>query len=255
LPYVIQCQNIGKNLDEFVEELISEFSVDGVEVTGKKKSNGIHLMNIKYINENGGLEISQDNDDVKVSYEIKRDRKEIKKGAMGAVTGAGLGGLIRGVFSSSRKLSDQVSTAVGGAIAGGAYKAYEGYEESQLDRTKFAQLLAKTVKEVENEIHQKYQKITDKKNQSIIEENNEKEEVENLLEELNLGILSLKEELAFADKDEDHLQRVKARLSRAEELYKEAETEMKNNNTSEAKVRATIAKNMLKKAQELYAQA
>ncbi len=252
MPYLIQCQNVGQYLDEFVEELISEFSVDGVEVTGIRKSLGTHKMNIKYINENGSLEVNQDNDDIKISYEIKRDRKEIKKGVAGAVSGAGLGSLIRGAFSSSRKLSDQVSTAVGGAIAGGAYKAYEGYEESKIDRTKFAQLLAKTVNEVENEINQKYKKISDTKNKSILEENEEKEAIEDLFDEINLGILSLKEELSFADKPEEDLQRVKARLQRAEELYQEASNEMKANNLNEAKVMATVAKNMMKKAQDLY---
>ena len=165
-----------------------------------------------------------------------------------------MGGLIRGAFSSSRKLSDQVSTAVGGAIAGGAYKAYEGYEESKEDRTKFAQLLAKTVNEVENEIHQKYKKISDAQAQTIKEENMEKNELTELFNEINLGLLSLKEELEFAEKPEEDLQRVNARLNRAEELYEEAKNEANSGNIDEAKIRATVAKNMLKKAQDLYSQ-
>ena len=95
--------------------------MDGVEVTGKRKSQGTHKMDIKYVNEKGTLEVSREDEDIKIAYDIKRGKKEISKGAAGAVTGAGLGGLIRGAFSSSRKLSDQVSTALGGAIAAVSY--------------------------------------------------------------------------------------------------------------------------------------
>ena len=251
LPYQIQCQNLGQYLDEFVEELITEFSIDGVEIAGKRKSLGIHKMDIKYEDEKGNLEVSKADEDLKIVYDIKRERKEISKGMAGAVSGAGLGSFIRGAFSSSRKLSDQVSTAVGGAIAGGAYKAYEGYEESKLDRTKFAQLLAKTVNEVEDELNKKHQALSrDKKQSSPKDEDNN--QLDTLFNEINLGILSLKEELGFAEKPEEDLQRVKVRLTRAEELYKEAETKEKEGDVDEAKVRATVARNMLKKAQDLY---
>lgn len=255
LPYQITCQNLGQYLDEFVEELISEFSVDGVEITKKRKSQGIHKMDIKYVNENGSLEISKSEEDAKIVYDINRDRKEISKGVSGALSGAGLGSLIRGAFSSSRNLGDQVSTAVGGAIAGGAYKAYEGYEESKTDRTKFAQLLAKTVNEVENEINQKHQTTSNNQNQANHKEEQEKNQLDALFNEINLGILSLNEELNFAEKPEEDLQRIRARLTRAEELYKEAETKQKEGDIDEATVRATVARNMLKKAQDMYSQA
>ena len=121
---------MGPYIEDIVSELATEFAVDGVEINYKKKSDRFTKMTIKYIDEEGVLNIRRRNKDVVFSYEIERERKEIKKGLMGAVSGAGLGSLVRGALRGSSNLGDQVAGAVGGAVAGGAYKAYEGYEES-----------------------------------------------------------------------------------------------------------------------------
>ena len=245
---------MGSHLEEFIEELSTEFAVDGVEIIDQKEIRGITQISIKYIDEEGTLHIKRDDEDITISYDLKRERKEIKKGLMGAISGAGLGGLLRGALRGSSNLSDQVAGAVGGAVAGGAYKAYEGYEESKEDRTKFAKLLSQTVDEVSKEIKSKYAKQVQEKEGSTAEAREEKKEIENLLEEINLANMSLKEELVFADKDEETLKRIKARLLRSEQLFEEAKADAKAQKYSEAKVKATVARNMVRKAQDLYAQ-
>lgn len=238
---------MGSYIEDIVSELATEFAVDGVEINYEKKTDRFTRMRIKYLDEEGVLDIRRRNNDIVFSYEIERDRKEIKKGLMGAVTGAGLGSLVRGVLRGSRNLGDQVAGAVGGAVAGGAYKAYEGYEDSKKDRTKFAKLLAQTVEEVLNEVQGKVD--TDEKENS--ETSIEKEQVEDLLEELSLGILSMNEEIVFLDPETESIDRIKARITRAEQLFNEAKQELSEENLSEARVKATVAQNMVKKAQAM----
>jgi hypothetical protein len=247
MPFEITSQDMGSYIEDIINELTNEFAVDGVEINYEKKSDRFTKMSIKYIDEEGVLEIRRRNNDIVFSYDIERERKEIKKGIMGAVSGAGLGSLIRGAFRGSRNFGDQVAGAVGGAVAGGSYKAYEGYEESKKDRTKFAKLLAKTVEEVLGEIQGKIN--TDKQN--ISETSKEIEKVEDLLEELSLSILSMNEEIVFLDPETESIDRIKARITRAEQLFKEAKQELTNENLSEARVKAKVAQNMVKKAQTL----
>ena len=89
---------------------------------------------------------------LKLSYTVERVHKEISKGVMGAIAGAGLGGVIGNIFRKDQSPGDAITGALGGAAAGGAYEAYQGWEESKNDRTEFAAVLAETIKEVEDEL-------------------------------------------------------------------------------------------------------
>jgi len=127
---------------DFVERLMSQLALRGTEITNKKMEDENSRMDVKYIDEVGKMFITVDGENVKVVYEVQRDRKEVKRGLRGALTGGGIGGLLGGVLRKSDDVEDRVVDTVSGAIAGGAYEAYEGYEESKEERTRFAEELA-----------------------------------------------------------------------------------------------------------------
>ena len=48
-------------------------------------------MHVKHTDEQGHLDIAVVNENIKVTYTVERVHKEISKGVMGAIAGAGLG--------------------------------------------------------------------------------------------------------------------------------------------------------------------
>ena len=80
------------------------------------------------------------------------------------------------------------------------------------------------------------------------------ESLEKIHQEISLAVLSLNEELPFAEINGDQLAKIKARISRTEALYEESFAEYQKGNIDEAEVKVTVAKNMIKKAQDLVSQ-
>jgi uncharacterized protein YcfJ len=109
-------------------------------------------MHVKHTDEQGHLDITIENQNVKVTYIVDREHKEIAKGVAGAVAGAGLGGLIGNILRHDQGVGDVLAGAVAGAATGGAYGAYSGWEESKNERTEFGAMLAQTIMEVEDEL-------------------------------------------------------------------------------------------------------
>jgi len=79
-------------------------------------------MHVRHTEEQGHLDIAVENENVKVSYTVDRERKEISKGVMGAITGAGLGGILGNVLRKNEGLGDAITGAIGGAAAGGGIR-------------------------------------------------------------------------------------------------------------------------------------
>ena len=82
-----------------------------------------------------------ENENVKVSYTVDRERKEIIKGVMGAIAGAGLGGLIGNVLQARPECGDAITGAIGGAAAVVHTGRMSGWEESKNERTNLPQCL------------------------------------------------------------------------------------------------------------------
>ena len=109
-------------------------------------------MHVRRTDEEGHLDIAVDNENVRVTYNVDRERKEISKGIMGAIAGAGIGGVVGNILRKNQSSGDAIAAALEGAASGGAYQAYQGWDESENERTAFAAVLAETIKEVEDKV-------------------------------------------------------------------------------------------------------
>jgi len=257
LPFIYYGQGVASFYQDFVERLMSELALRGTEITNKKIGDAKAEMDVKYIDEEGRMFMVIDDENIKVVYQVQRERKEVGRGLRGALTGAGIGSLMRGVFRGG-DLKDRVVDAASGAIAGGAYEAYEGYEESKEDRTAFAEELAQAVKRVEDQLQyiargqRAARESLKEKARSRMEEEAEKEEELMLeLEEVYADAVTLKEEIELAELEGIDVQKSKVRVDRAEKLYNEANTAIKSGDLMVAKAKIRAAKNMVERAKEL----
>ena len=152
MVFIYYSQGVSSQYQDFTERLMSHLALKGTEITRQVLKETTAQMHVKHTDEQGHLEIAVENQNIKVTYTVDRERKEISKGVMGAITGAGLGGILGNVLRKDEGFGDAITGAIGGAAAGGAYGAYDGYEESKDNRTNFAAVLAETIKEVEDEL-------------------------------------------------------------------------------------------------------
>lgn len=253
MPFIYYGQGISSFYQDFVERLMSELALRGTEITNKKIGSEKSEMDVKYIDEKGKMFIVVDEENIKVVYDVKREKEEVKRGLRGAITGAGIGGLLGGVLRGG-DLKSRVIDATSGALAGGAYDAFEGYEDSKEERTAFAQELAEAVKEVEDQLQyvargqQAAREALKEKAEQKIEEEREMM-VE--LEEIFTETISLREEIELAEMEGTEVKKSKIRVDRAEKLYKEAVEAMEKKDYMMVKAKTKAAKNMVEKAKEL----
>jgi predicted lipid-binding transport protein (Tim44 family) len=217
-------------------------------------------MHVKHTDEQGKLDIAVENENVKVTYTVERERKEVSKGVMGAITGAGIGGVLGSVLRRDQGIGDALAGAIGGAAAGGAYGAYDGYEESRKERTNFAAVLAETIKEVEDELQNIIQGHAEAQNalkerarEKMAEEAGKAEEYRAMLEDVYGQILSVQEEIEVAKSEGGTITKPKARIDRAEALYKEAQSAFDKKEYTTIKPKVTAAQNMVDKARDVLA--
>ena len=155
MVFVYYAQGVGGLYDEFVERLMSQLALRGTEITHENLGEGRGSMDVKQTDEEGTLEFAVSGRDVKATYQVKRYRREIEKGAIGAVAGGAIGsvlGSLGGLFSKEQSITDTLTGAAGGAVAGGAWQAYHGWDESKQERTRFAEVLAEAARVVEDEL-------------------------------------------------------------------------------------------------------
>jgi hypothetical protein len=102
----IYSQGVSSQYQDFTERLMSHLALKGTEITQQVLKETNAQMHVKHTDEQGHLDIAVENENVKVSYTVDRERKEISKGVMGAITGAGLGGVLGNVLRKNEGLGD-----------------------------------------------------------------------------------------------------------------------------------------------------
>jgi outer membrane lipoprotein SlyB len=250
LPFIYYGQGVASLYGDFVERLMSELALRGTEITNRDIGLERSEMDVKYIDERGRMLIAIDDENVKVVYSVQREREEIARGLRGALTGAGIGGLLGGILRGG-DVKERVIDAASGALAGGAYEAFEGFEESKENRTEFAQELTEAVKEVEDELQSIISGQEEARAQAREEASEEREELMSELEEIYAEVVSLKEEIELMELEGADVKKGKLRVERAEKLYGESMSALEAKNEIEANAKIRAAKNMLERARDL----
>jgi outer membrane lipoprotein SlyB len=258
MAFIYYGQGVSSLYRDFVERLMSQLALRGTEITHQNIGDTSSRMDVKHTGEQGQMEITIDLENVRVSYTVDRERKEVKKGIAGAIAGAGLGGLLGGIVRGGRDVSDVIGGALGGAAAGGAYGAYDGYEASREERTAFAEVLAQAVKDVEDELQsilegqeEAREALRERGRQKREEDLAKTEELRELLEELYGDLLAVQEEVELAATEGQDVRKSRARTDRAETLYQEAEAALGDSNHAIVKAKAKAARAMVDGAREL----
>jgi outer membrane lipoprotein SlyB len=262
MPFIYYSQGVASQYQDFTERLMSHLALKGTEITGQVLKETTAQMHVKHTDEQGHLDIMTENQNVKVTYIVDREHKEIAKGVAGAVAGAGLGGLIGNILRRDQGVGDALAGALGGAATGGAYGAYSGWEESKNERTEFAAVLAQTIKEVEDELQyiiqgqeQARETVREKGRQKLEEDIQKAEEYRGMLEELYGRVLAVQEEIEMAKSEGANVTKPKGRIDRAENLYKEAQASFDKKEYTTIKPKITAAQNMVDKAREALSEA
>lgn len=257
MPFVYYGQGVSAFFEDFVERLMSELALRGTEITNQRVESDEAEMDVKYIDERGRMTAAVDGENVKVVYQVLREKKEVRKGLMGAISGAGIGGLLGGVLRREGDMKDRVLDTISGAAAGGAYEAYEGYEESKESRTDFAQELAEAVKEVEDQLQYiaegqeaARESLRERAREKIQRETEMREELLLQLEDVYAEIVTVKEDVDLAEFEGTDVRSAKLRIERAEKLYNEASEAATNEEYTVAKAKMRAAENMVERARE-----
>ena len=262
MPFIYYSQGVSSQYQDFTERLMSHLALKGTEITNQTLRPSSAVMDVKHTDENGKIDLAVENENVKVTYTVARDHKEISRGVMGAIAGAGLGGVIGNILRRDQSATDAITGALGGAAAGGAYEAYQGYEDSKNVSTDFAAVLAATIKEVEDELQYIIQGQEEARKsareagvQKSEEEAAKAEEYRQALEDLYGQILSVQEEIDLAKSEGTNITKPKARLDRAENLYKEAQASLEKGEYTSIRPKITAAQTMVDKAKEAMSEA
>ena len=262
MVFIYYSQGVASQYQDFTERLMSHLALKGTEITQQVQNPETATMHVKHTDEQGKLDIAVENDNIKVTYTVERNKKEISKGVAGAVAGAGLGGLIGNILRHDQGMGDAIAGALGGAATGGAYGAYSGWEESKNERTEFAAVLAQTIKEVEDELQyiiqgqqEAKEAIREKGRQKLEEESAKADEYRGMLEDLYGQVLAVQEEIEMAGSEGTNVTKPKGRIDRAENLYKEAQASFDKKEYGTIKPKITAAQNMVEKAREALSEA
>ena len=258
MVFVYYAQGVGGLYVEFVERLMSQLALRGTEITHEDLGEERGSMDVKHTDEEGSLEFAISGRDVKATYQVKRYRREIEKGAIGAVAGGALGsvlGSLGGLFSKEQSIADTLTGAVGGAVAGGAWQAHAGWDESKQERTRFAEVLAEAAKTVEDEL-QYIQQGQDAARDALREKARAKREesesrvadLRNDLEDVYGDALALAEELELLAEEGQSIGKAKARVDRAQKLYEEADAAIEAGDLVQAKAKTRAARQMVDSA-------
>ncbi|MDE4907378.1 hypothetical protein L0665_01925 [Methanogenium marinum] len=266
MPFIYYGQGVSGYYGDFLERLMSHLALEGTEIIGESRREESARMSVRRTGEEGELEIRADGENVKIIYTVTQEKqggkREVKRGLMGAIAGAGLGSILGGVLNRDRKgIDDAASGALGGAAAGGAYEAYHVSEDSHQERTAFAALLAEKVKEVEDELqytiegHEKEKEaLHEHSRERKTEEQEKEEEMRTSLEDTCGDLLALREEVDILEEEGQNVGKAKSRAERAEKLYHEAEEacDAREYSKSRTKLKATVS--MIESAQTMLSE-
>ncbi|WOF16861.1 hypothetical protein F1737_09255 [Methanoplanus sp. FWC-SCC4] len=195
-------------------------------------------------------------------YTVKREKKEVSRGLMGALAGGGIGGVLGGILGREEgSITDAIGGAIGGAAVGGAFEGYRGYEESRENRTAFAALLAEKVSEAQNEImeiieaqREAGEALKEKSLERRAIDEEKEQEIRSELEDVLGDLLALKEEIDFLEEDGKNVEKAKSRAQRAERLYSEAESSCSDKDYSSARTKIKASRSMIDGAVDLLSE-
>jgi uncharacterized protein YcfJ len=135
MVFIYYSQGVSSQYQDFTERLMSHLALRGTEITQQVIKATTSQMHVRHTDEQGHLDIAVDNENVRVTYTVDREHREISRGIMGAIAGAGIGGVLGNILRKDQSAGDAIIGALGGAAAGGAYQAYQGWDESKNERT------------------------------------------------------------------------------------------------------------------------
>jgi len=259
MPFVYYGQGVAGYYDDFLERLMSRLALEGTEITGEARQDGKATMDVRHTGEQGKLEVTASGKNVKVTYTVAREKKEVGRGVMGAIAGAGVGSILGGILRrDGGEIGDRIGDALGGAAAGGAYGAYDGWDESREDRTAFAALLASCVKDVEDELQEimnaqeeAREALRERGRQRKAEEDEKEEEVRGELEDVLGDLLAVQEEIVLLESEGQEVSKAKSRTGRADKLYQEAESACDEGNYTTVRTKLKAARAMIDAAREM----
>ena len=116
MVFIYYSQGVASQYQDFTERLMSHLALKGTEITGQVLNETTATMHVKHTDEQGQLDIAVENENVKVTYTVEREKKEISKGVAGAVAGAGLGGLIGNILRHDQGVGDALAGALGALL-------------------------------------------------------------------------------------------------------------------------------------------
>ncbi len=257
MAFIYYGQGVSALYGDFVERLMSHLALQGTEITHRSIGEATARMDVRHTGEKGQLVMEPDGKNVRVTYTVERAKKEIGRGLMGAIAGGGIGGILGGVLRGERDGGEMIGDIVGGAAAGGAYEAYRGYEESQEDRTAFAELLAGCVREVEDDLQailagqeEGREALRERGRQKREEEEEKEEEMRELIDDLYGDLLAVQEEIELLASEGLAVAKPKARADRAEKLYQEAEEALDGRKYAVVAAKVKAARSMVESARE-----
>ena len=120
MVFIYYSQGVSSQYQDFTERLVSHLALKGTEITQQVLKETTAQMHVKHTDEQGHLDIAVDNKNVRITYTVDREHKEISKGIMGAIAGAGIGGVLGNILRKDQSAGDAITGAIGGAAAGGA---------------------------------------------------------------------------------------------------------------------------------------
>ncbi len=258
MPFVYYAQGAGSFYDEFVERLMSQLALRGTEITHEDLEEGHGRMDVKHTDEEGSLELSVSGQNVKAIYQVKRYKREVERGAVGALAGGAIGsvlGSLGGILKKEQSIGDALGGALGGAVAGGAWEGYHGWDESKQERTRFAEVLAEAAKTVEDEL-QYIQQGQEAAREALKERARERREQDASkladlraeLEDVYGDALALGEELELLADEGKNIGKAKARIDRALKLYEEADAALEAGELVQVKAKTRAARQMVDSA-------
>lgn len=242
MPYTYCMTGMAKFFDEFINRLNSELSLRGVEIKRFERVKDRYEIDVEHEGEKGTIYAIVDKDDIKVAYVIEREKKEVKEGITGAITGGALATFLSGILRGDR---ETLGDAVAWALAGGALGAYHGHEASMQEATHFSILLSEAMRTLEEEFKRREE-------ERIMEIESQLTDIKRGIEEIEAELLVLKEDLRILTEEGKNTKSVEARIRIVERLLKETKEALSKRDISTARTKSLAARRMLEIARRSY---
>lgn len=242
MPYTYCMTGMAKFFDEFINRLNSELSLRGVEVKRLERVKDRYEIDVEHEGEKGTIYAIVDKEDIKIAYVVEREKKEVKEGIVGAITGGALATFLSGILRGDR---ESLGDAIAWALAGGALGAYHGHEASVQEATSFSMLLSEAIRTLEEEFKRREE-------EEMMEVESQLSDVRRNVEEVEAELLVLKEDLRILAEEGKNTKSVEARIRVVERLLKETKEALNKRDVSTARTKSIAARRMLEIARRSY---